>query len=87
MNRRSWLQKSVAVAVTSALVTTSSTMTIQPAYADEADDFFNDPAVQENYNNPNIPQAPEEKSGLVVLVSYLIVHCALAFTLDGFYLP
>ena len=38
-----------------------------PAYADEAEDFFNDPAVQENYNNPNIPQAPEEKSGLVVL--------------------
>ena len=67
MNRRSWLQKSVAAAVTSALVTTSSTMTIQPAYADEADDFFSDPAVQENYNNPNIPQAQEEKSGLVVL--------------------
>ena len=34
---------------------------------DESDDFFNDPDIQQLYDNPNIPKAPEERSGLVVL--------------------
>ena len=34
---------------------------------DESDDFFNDPDIQQLYENPNIPKAPEERSGLVVL--------------------
>lgn len=35
--------------------------------ANAEDDFFDDEEIKELYDNPNIPKAPEEKSGLVVL--------------------
>ena len=33
--------------------------------ANAEDDFFDDEEIKELYDNPNIPKAPEEKSGLV----------------------
>lgn len=35
--------------------------------ANAEEDFFDDPEIQELYDNPALPKAPEERSGLVVL--------------------
>ena len=37
------------------------------ATTEDGSDFFDDPEIKELYENPNIPKAPEERSGLVVL--------------------
>jgi hypothetical protein len=66
--RRTFASSLIAVLPTVAATTTSVSAT-SPAPAEQFDpsDPNNDPEIQEIYDNPAIPQEPEEKSGLVVL--------------------
>jgi hypothetical protein len=66
--RRAWFSggtKAAAIAFTSLLEQVFVPM--PAANADEESDFFDDPEIKEMYENPSIPKAPEERSGLVVL--------------------
>jgi len=72
VSRREWFSQATkittTVVISSTLLTGNSILSPSPVYAaTDDDDFFNDPEIKELYENPNIPQAPEERSGLVVL--------------------
>ena len=65
-SRRSWafdLSKTIAISSTAVI---SGTYFPSPSVAQDQFDP-NDPEIQEIYNNANMPEAPEERSGLVVL--------------------
>jgi len=66
-SRRSWISQSSMQML--GLVAAGSGILggAKEAKADEDDDFFDDPEIKELYDNPAIPTAPEERSGLVVL--------------------
>src|SRR5210317_1456617 len=63
-SRRSWIAQGIKTTIGSAFLV--ETCYVNRANADEEEDFFQDPEIKELYENPAIPQAPEEKSGLVV---------------------
>lgn len=65
ISRRSWIAQGIKSTCGSALLVES--FHVGNANADEEEDFFQDPEIKEMYENPAIPTAPEEKSGLVVL--------------------
>lgn len=65
-SRRSWIAQGIKTALGSAFLVESCNVGKANAN-DEEEDFFEDPEIKELYENPAIPQAPEEKSGLVVL--------------------
>ena len=62
VTRRRWINDSSIALV--GLFTVGATSGVK---VNAEEDFFDDPEIQEMYNNPEIPQAPEERSGLVVL--------------------
>lgn len=65
-SRRIWLEHGIKMALSSVFL--DATSQVRRAFADdEDDDFFQDLEIKEIYENPAIPPAPEEKSGLVVL--------------------
>jgi hypothetical protein len=65
-SRRSWIQDiSKPILLIPLVASTSSHAALEGQFY--PDDPLNDPEIQELYNNPAIPSAPEEKSGLVVL--------------------
>jgi hypothetical protein len=64
-SRRSWIAQVIKTTLGSAFLVESCN--VGRANADEEDDFFQDPEIKELYENPAIPQSPEERSGLVVL--------------------
>lgn len=70
-SRRVFLDTSVVALVSWALVSPRTANALDDNNNNnnngEQDDFFQDPEIQELYSNPAIPQAPEERSGLVVL--------------------
>lgn len=63
-SRRVWIQRQGQSSIMAASL--MGLFTGQIARAEEGD-FFDDPEIKELYDNPAIPQAPEERSGLVVL--------------------
>lgn len=63
-SRRSWIKHGIASTLGPIFL---NGVYVGNANADSEDDFFQDPEIKELYENPAIPQAPEEKSGLVVL--------------------
>jgi hypothetical protein len=56
---------SMLIQVVPFVASTSSQASLEGQF--DPDDPTNDPEIQEIYNNPAIPPAPEERSGLVVL--------------------
>lgn len=66
-SRRSWaFDVSKKIAISSAAVVSGTSYSPSKSLAEEQFDP-NDPEIQEIYNNANMPEAPEERSGLVVL--------------------
>jgi hypothetical protein len=64
--RRSWIEEmSKLIPVLPLVASTASQAFVKGQF--DPDDPNNDPEIQESYNNPAIPSAPEERSGLVVL--------------------
>lgn len=67
-SRRSWiLDTSRAIAVSSASAVIGASLLPREAFAVEEQFNPDDPEFKELYENSNIPSAPEERSGLVVL--------------------
>jgi len=68
-SRRSWMASaSRTVVVSTALVAVGTSLQPVKVEAMEAEEFNpDDPEFKELYDNPSIPAAPEERSGLVVL--------------------
>jgi hypothetical protein len=64
-SRRSWIAQGMKAILGSVLLVESCT--VGRVNADEEEDFFDDPEIKELYDNPAMPQAPEERSGLTVL--------------------
>ncbi|KAL3915659.1 MAG: hypothetical protein SGILL_005544 [Bacillariaceae sp.] len=69
LTRRGFVSTSISIIPATVAATTvpSHASAAEAQEQFDPDDPNNDPEIQEIYNNPNIPTAPEEKSGLVVL--------------------
>jgi len=71
MSRRTWIQQGAETTLASIFLLEIAAL--DKATADDGN-FFEDPEIQEIYENPAIPRAPEEKSGLVVLRVAEVAH-------------
>ena len=66
MNRRKWMQRAI-LSTTAGVGIFQSTLKPARADYDDDDDDDDDDDNDNDYDNPNMPGAPEERSGLVVL--------------------
>jgi hypothetical protein len=66
-SRRSWIQDASKLILLVPFVASTSSQATTLEGEFDPNDPSNDPEIQQIYDNPAIPSAPEEKSGLVVL--------------------